>query len=227
MKNKFMRIAAVTLMLCLVTTCAISGTFAKYTTKEIGTDTARVAKWGVVIDVDSFALFTNQYETDDDTATFTGDYSVSSDSDKLLAPGTSGEFTEIKITGTPEVAVAVKVASTVTLSDNWIVDGDFYCPLVVTVGSTTIEGINYTAADAFETAIKEAIDDYSAQYAPNTDLSTINTDLDISWEWAFETGADTAAKEANSKKDTKLGDAAVAADLTFAIALTITVDQID
>ena len=48
-KNKFMRLASVMLMLCLITTCAISGTFAKYTTSATATDTARVAKWGVKV----------------------------------------------------------------------------------------------------------------------------------------------------------------------------------
>ena len=51
-KNKFMRLASVMLMLCLITTCAISGTFAKYTTSGTATDTARVAKWGVGVEVD-------------------------------------------------------------------------------------------------------------------------------------------------------------------------------
>lgn len=218
MKNKFMRIAAVMLMLCLVTTCAISGTFAKYTTSADATDNARVAKWGVNIDVASFKLFATQYKTDD--TTFTGTYSVSSASDNLLAPGTSGEFTEIKITGTPEVAVEVKVESTVTISDNWIVDGDFYCPLVVTVGTTPIKGTGYDDADDFKAAIEEAINGYSAKYEPNEDLSAIDANFDISWEWAFETTG-------NDEKDTKLGDVAVAEDITFAIALTITVDQIN
>ena len=217
MKNKFMRIAAVMLMLCLVTTCAISGTFAKYTTQETGTDTARVAQWGVNIDVDNFKLFAKEYEKAE--GSFTGTYSVSSsDDDNLLAPGTSGTFAEIAISGTPEVAVAVKVASTVTISDNWMVDGDFYCPLVVTVGTTEIKGTTYDDAADFKAAIETAINGYSKDFAPKTDLSTIDANFDISWAWEF------AGEDAN---DTKLGDKAVAEDLTFTIALTITVDQLN
>ena len=44
--NKMMRIASVLLVAVLLTTCSISGTFAKYVSQATGTDTARVAYWG-------------------------------------------------------------------------------------------------------------------------------------------------------------------------------------
>ncbi|MFR0985955.1 MAG: hypothetical protein ACLSFZ_04975 [Frisingicoccus sp.] len=43
-KNRMMRLASSLLVLTLLTTCVISGTFAKYTTQAGGSDTARVAK---------------------------------------------------------------------------------------------------------------------------------------------------------------------------------------
>ena len=48
-RNKMMRIASVLLVAVLLSTCVISGTFAKYTTSNSATDSARVAKWGVII----------------------------------------------------------------------------------------------------------------------------------------------------------------------------------
>ena len=220
-KNKMMRIASALLVAVLLTTCAISGTFAKYVTTESGSDQARVAKWGVEITVDSFDLFTDKYETDDTTATFTGDYSVKSDGDDVLAPGTEGTFTNIAITGTPEVAVEVAVASTVTVSGDWVVAGDFYCPIVVTVGTTDIAGTSFTSATDFAAAIETAIEGYSEQYAPNQHLSAIDANFDISWAWAFSTS------DENDVKDTVLGDKAVAADLTIVIGVEITITQID
>ena len=222
-KNKMMRLAAVLLIAVLLTTSVISGTFAKYVTSDEGSDSARVAKWGVVIEADSFGMFETDYETDDDGATFTGDYSVSSatgDRDDLLAPGTSGSFADIAITGTPEVAVDVAIVATVAVSNNWTVDGDFYCPVVVTVGTEEISGLDYTSATAFATAIKAKIDGKSKQYAPNEDLGAIynNTNLDLAWAWAFE---------GDNVKDTKLGNKAVAEDLTISIGVAITVTQID
>lgn len=230
-KNKMMRIASVLLIAVLMTTCAISGTFAKYVTSDAGADSARVAKFGVVIEADSFDIFKTQYETDDDTASFTGDYSVSSsDTTDLLAPGTSGTFANIAITGTPEVAVEVAIVATVEISDNWIVDGDFYCPITVTVGTEEFSGLDYDSADAFAAAIKAEIDGKSAQYAPNADLGANynNTNLDLAWEWAFD-GTETNAEGVliSDIKDTKLGDKAVAEDLTINIEVDITVTQID
>ena len=47
MKNKFFKVASLMIMLCLISTCAIGTTFAKYVTGDTATDSARVAKWGV------------------------------------------------------------------------------------------------------------------------------------------------------------------------------------
>ena len=66
-KNKFLRLASVMLMLCLITTCAISGTFAKYTTSDEALDSARVAKWGVAVQVlgNDVEMFKPEYAKND------------------------------------------------------------------------------------------------------------------------------------------------------------------
>lgn len=237
-KNKMMRLAAVLLVAVLMTTCAISGTFAKYITQDDGSDFARVAKWGVVIEAEDFDMFTTDYETED-TSKYTGEFSVSSattDRDDVLAPGTTGSFADIKITGTPEVAVDVAIVATVELSDNWVdADDSFYCPIVITINDTTFCGLDYDNAGDFADAIKANIDGKSAQYAPNTNLATTydNSNLDISWEWAFDDAAhveldcECVAGAQNDIDDTFLGDAAVEEDLTISIAVDITVTQID
>ena len=102
-KNRVMRVFSLLLALTLISTCAISGTFAKYVTKAEGKDQARVAKWGIVLTMKDDGFFKSEYETDD-TKGYTG-LSVKADNeDKLVAPGTSaGEF-EATVKGTPEVA---------------------------------------------------------------------------------------------------------------------------
>lgn len=233
-KNVMMRVASALLVAVLLSTCAISGTFAKYVTADEGSDSARVAKWGVTIEADSFDMFAKQY--DSETADFTG-LSVESTED-VFAPGTSGEFAAIAITGTPEVAVEVAVDPTVTVSGNWTVAGAFYCPIVVTVGDTAICGLACDDATDFADEIAAAIRGYSAQYAPNKDLTEITngTNFDISWEWAFEDddhaalGCECAAGAQTDIKDTALGD--IAADptaeaLKIEIGVKITVTQID
>lgn len=102
MKNKFARILSALLVLTMISTCAISGTFAKYTTGAEGEDAARVAKWGIVLTMDG-DLFADKYATDDDEAEM--EYSVvSSNGDRLVAPGTSGDAFRATVKGTPEVA---------------------------------------------------------------------------------------------------------------------------
>lgn len=102
-KTKVMRLLSLLLVMTLISTCAISGTFAKYVTKAEGKDQARVAKWGIVLTMKDDGFFKSEYETDD-TKGYTG-LSVKADNeDKLVAPGTSaGEF-EATVKGTPEVA---------------------------------------------------------------------------------------------------------------------------
>ena len=236
-KNMMMRIASVLLIAVLMSTSAISGTYAKYVRSDNGSDSARVAKWGVVIEADSFGMFETDYETDDDTATFTGDYSVSSANDgnreDVLAPGTSGSFADIAITGTPEVAVDVAIEADVSVGESWKVLDEFYCPVTITVGTTEISGLDYDLASLFEAAIEEALERQSNQYGPNTDLGAIygNNELDLEWEWAFEG----TYKEGtliddgqNDAKDTALGDLADEGEnLMISIAVDISVTQID
>ena len=110
-KNKIMRIASVLLVAVLISTCAISGTFAKYVTKASGADKARVAKWGILVGVEGDHLFETTYATDD--TTYTGADSVvaaykvldfdAEDMDRDVAPGTKGAITAT-VVGTPEVA---------------------------------------------------------------------------------------------------------------------------
>lgn len=233
-KNTMMRLAAILLVGVLLTTSVIGGTFAKYTTSgTTGTETARVAKFGVEIVTTNFdTLFNKEYAANavyKDKADVTIGTTVSaSDDDDLVAPGTSGSFADIKITGTPEVAVDVKIAAEVVVSNNWTVDSAFYCPIVVTVAGTPISGLDYTSAADFATAIKTAIDGKSDKYAPGTVLDATygdgKTTLDVEWAWAFNGDG----VKQTDEKDTALGElAADGTELTISIKIDITVEQLD
>lgn len=224
-KNKTMRIASLLLVAVLLTTCVISGTYAKYVTSGKTSDTARVAKFGVKVVANS-DLFSEMYETDD--TSYGEDYSVVAynDEDHLVAPGTSGDISAAGLTGTPEVAVRVSYENVdFEIGDNWVVgeNDDFYCPLVITVNSTEIKGSSYTAAADFEAAVEAAIADVTADFDANTDLSAVtDADVAVSWSWPFSTSAD------NDVKDTELGDdAAAGTAATVKLAYDVTVTQID
>ena len=213
-KNTFMRVASALLVAVLLTTCAIAGTFAKYTTSKESTDTARVAKWGVNIQVAVDGAFATEYEADATDYTASANTVVSSGTDNLLAPGTSGDLlANATISGTPEVAVRVTKVATLELT-GWVVDGDFYCPLVITVDGTPIKGTDYDSATEFIAAVEARLDGVK-DYEPNTNLAESHV---VTWEWAFE---------GDNEKDTALGNAAVAGDITIAFALSITVEQIN
>lgn len=114
-KNKMMRIASILLVVTLLSTCVISGTFAKYVTKAEGKDHARVAKWGVVLSIEGDSAFSDVYEAEDaDYLAADGVYSVKANEeydfdddgeiDKLVAPGTEMDGLVATVYGKPEVA---------------------------------------------------------------------------------------------------------------------------
>ena len=216
-KNKMMRMASGLLVAALLTTSMISGTFAKYTTAISRSDTARVAKWGVKIDATGNTFANSYNEKNAATATV-------SSTDKVVAPGTNGNMATMSLSGTPEVAVKVSYTGEFSLDDNWVVgqNKDFYCPLVITVknasGTTEIkQGDSINSKKDFEDAVNNAIAAYSTTYEANKDLSTVGDDsLTVTWSWPY-TGDDT--------KDTALGDATTAANVTLKVTTTVT--QID
>lgn len=220
MKNKFMRAAVILMALVLMTSCFVGGTFAKYVTEGTAKDSARVAKFGVVVSA-SDGAFDSEYTTDD--STYSGSVSVKSDVD-VVAPGTSGNFGTIELSGKPEVAVKVTYDADVTLGSNWVDEnGNYYCPIIITVDGTEFAGYDYSSATAFAEAIENKISGYTASYAPGTDLSTIeNAEIAVSWKWNFEDN--THSNSQSDENDTYLGNQANA---TISIDLSVTVEQID
>ncbi|MBE6642449.1 MAG: hypothetical protein E7615_02205 [Ruminococcaceae bacterium] len=230
-KNRMMRIATALLIAVLLTTCAISGTFAKYVTTASGTDSARVAKWGVDIEIVSGAGFSNEYATDD--TNYSGALSVkSADNKNVVAPGTSSEDVNGNVTftisGAPEVAVKVDIAfdakSEIKLAagdyldyttansdtDTFTLNEEYY-PVKFTLTKTGEANpvVNKgTLAD-----VEEALNGDTAYYEPNADLDVTYT---LTWEWAFSV---------NDKADTYLGNEATLQ--TLAYDLTISVTQVD
>lgn len=255
--NALMRASGILLVLTLGTSCFVGGTFAKYVTEGNGSDSARVAKWGVNVEVTGDG-FKTAYDKDDVNATISDDKSVRGNGSEsiaftwnangkpetktenvsnVLAPGTKGTFGGVKITGEPEVAVKVETTANVVLT-GWNVgeDDEFYCPLQFTIGDTKINGLDYSANTAggeasFENAIKTAIQNATTkELAAGTDLSTVGDDITYSWEWPFEDATGTASSQSD-ELDTVLGNNALGEDdaeiPAVYIAVTTTVTQID
>lgn len=216
-KNIMMRISAFLLVAVLLTTCVISGTWAKYvTTTDEVEDTATVAKWGI-----KMTLAGDKVVYDDDKTTEDATAQVLKNT--LAAPGTYEKLATFKLTGTPEVAYEINVVVDLEL-DGWLVDGAFYCPLVFTVDGTEIKmDATNSDADKLEAAVENAIKVAIAGDASGTKaydagvaVPTTANEVVVDWTWAFESG--------NDAKDTALGNAYNA---TIDFSLQVTVAQVD
>ena len=217
--SMMVRLVAVLAVVMMFTMCFVGGTFAKYTTSKSGTDSARVAKWGVKITGEA-TTFAKEYAKDNNSFTVAANTVVSTED--VVAPGTGGNMAAFTITGQPEVAVRVAFTGTLELGDKWVDAGsNYYCPIEIKVGDTTFKGTSYASADLFEEAVNTKIATFTKDYAAGTNLSTISGDAPaISWKWAFEGNDDV--------KDTYLGKQAAAGNAaTISLSVTVTVTQID
>lgn len=197
MKKKI-SILAVLVLTVVLSTGLTAGTYAKYTSGKETSDSARVAKWGIGVD-NTVELFKDSY-----IGTEGGTDVVAADGTKVIAPGTSGEYT-FELTGAPETnyTLAVKVTGE-----------DKTGKLVFTLDGTKV-GTNGTIAE-LQTAI-ENIYNTGKVYAANTTSASKHV---IGWYWTF------SEDEATDATDTALGNGEGDSDLTAdaeAVKLTVSI----
>lgn len=203
-KSKTIIVAAIVLMLCLITTCVVGTTLAKYTTSGSGSDSAQVAKWGVKIEILGDKLFNNEYKNSSNAVT------VKSTSD-VVAPGTSGSTT-FSISGTPEVALNVSIDFDMT-SDVYLYT---YHPLVFTLKQVRnyAGDVDVTLKSGTLKEIETYLSSWSNKnYNPNT---VLDATFELSWEWKFDGEGESVG--ANDVNDTLLGDLIAATDPTSVVA---------
>ncbi len=200
--NKFMRIASFLLVAVVLTTCAISGTFAKYTSKVTGSDTARVALWKFNFGADdtqigetvTFNLF--DYTDNNNNVDVNG----LADNAKVIAPGTTGSF-DLVIENVSEVNAKYTIEFTETNAN---------IPLQYSVDNTNwVDSIaELTMTDLTDVAINMGDNDTQTIY----------------WRWVFE-GTTTGAHAGQ----TDIGDTALGLGGTAEVTITanITVTQVD
>ncbi len=223
----------------MLTTSIVSGTYAKYVTSDSATDSARVAKFGVVVEAEG-SLFDTSYKNGDGMITV-----VSSSDEKVVAPGTkSDEALAFSITGKPEVSVnvAIDVAYDESTSDIFLKAGTYpdmttgdpndtftlnadYHPIKYTLVKGSEKILDGGTMEGLKSALATAV---NSEIGSNIELADSLGEYSITWEWAFEQGQD--------KADTLLGDLAagtvtdIAAEnynLNTNIEFTVTVTQID
>ena len=221
-KNKMMRIASVLLVAVLLSTCAIFGTFAKYTTSTTGTDKARVAYWGwdhaATLAIDMF----------DETYTNVASSGEVDGFENVIAPGTGKTttfafgYTNYKTDkiGAPEVAYTFTVTPTITGDyDSLDANKNFYWTLKAPGAA---DATKYGTVDELLAAVKALSGDASGTkvYAPGQ-LPTAFTAADqvytIGWVWEIGTGV-----AAEDEADTIMGNSQTLENVTFTITITAT-----
>ncbi len=235
-KIKMMRLASVLLVAVLLTTCVISGTFAKYVTSDSSSDSARVAKWGISITT-SGNLFGLNYKdaiiADSSDTTITV---ASSDTTKVVAPGTKNETgMTFTIGGKAEVDLQLNVAveaTDITLAANTYDDpttgnatdkftlSTAYHPVKFTLTKNGTAEKTGVALSEIETYLEALSGKVEANQALGSGTSDTDTYV-LTWAWDFEDSSDTNI----DKADTYLGNETTLQTLSFAI--TITATQID
>ena len=144
----------------------------------------------------------------------------------VIAPGTQGKLQPVEITGTPEVAINIKSQAQLTGSNDsaWTIGDTFYCPIVFTIGSKTVDGKTATSISDLQNKINDALQQYNKNYEPGKNLKTDATDAvpSISWSWPFD---DEANSGTNDQLDTALTSQPGLPK--FGINVTTTVTQID
>lgn len=211
-KNKMMRLASFLLVAVLLSTCAISGTFAKYVSTKNSTDTARVAKWSFTVGAADIATTDFDFDlfktiADTNGGAYTDDAEVKNtgtDGKTLIAPGTWGYF-DLVLTNASEVYASYAIDYTVTKSG---IPVKFYVVTNPAAGTVTLPD----GSVAWE-------DDLADVTATTLKYDTENTvTYRIYWKWDYTTG------DAGDTADTTLGNAGTA---TLSVNAAITATQVD
>ena len=193
-KNRFIKLASGLFVLCLLTTCVVGATLAKYTTSGSGADTARVAKWGVTVSA-SGSLFGKQYANKDASVGSANEIYVSasdtasvSAAKNVVAPGTKNTTgLNFTVSGTPEVAYSLTIAEKTTATDIYLKAGTYGYMVAVTLN----DGADLTGLylESGGTYTKQTTGTYSSgTYYQLVEVATASADYyPISWSMGGST----------------------------------------
>ncbi len=246
-KNVMMRVASALLVAVLLTTCAISGTFAKYTTSATGSDSARVAKWGFE-SVGTVAI--NDLFNYTDSGVKNTDGTV----DGLIAPGTTNTRSFAFTYDTASNSVTkpeVKYTFTVSTADSncvdtiknntnikWYLD-DAVAPAYKGTGTddnpefkagtwgALLKAIEALSGDPTGTKTYNPGQLPEAFYGNTPDGAKTHA---VKWEWTFDGGSETYDPDndpgtpalSQDEYDTLMGNADTLASVTLKITVTAT-----
>jgi len=230
-KNLAARLGVLALVLTLVTSSLVSGTYSKYVSTSTGSDTARVAKFDFNLnDGTSTALQTattnGSYKIltmAADTGVYTnssGKNGVGADGKKLVAPGTTGSMT-VAVNNMSEVAISVDFDVSESNTGN--------IPIYYTLGTASATSQRYSnVLIGSYTNVDNSSGTYGsfsnlkaamaiAGIAPSDGINAVAKSYTLNWTWAFSS----AGAAQTDDKDTIIGETGTDA-YTLTIATTAT-----
>ena len=184
-KIKTMRAAGALLVATLLSTSAVSGTYAKYVSEGSAGDTARVAKWGIVIAA-SGNLFSSSYLDADDNTPASATEAATSISvksyndDAVVAPGTkSDQGMYFNISGTPEVDY--QLSGSIEGKDVYLAAGTYALMVPVKVDASTFATLKDTlytgtAGTSYTKLTDGAVFDSDTAYFQLNTVATVSDD---------------------------------------------------
>lgn len=218
------------LMAVAITGYSVAGTYAKYISSIDHTDQARVAKWDFRSQsTNTVDLFEASYTNDD------GVYVASKDAAKVIAPGTSGEYsysiagtaeTNFKISGSTKIVNKVILA---TGANDWNKGTLLYDPVQFDLGNGTYKTLSELGAtvsyddNGNAQLVYELKGDSSIVYPAKYELKAKDVSGTIKWKWAFDKDE---ASHIVDTLDTKLGtDVVENENLTITATISTSVEQ--
>jgi hypothetical protein len=228
---------ALLLVICLISTVMISGTFAKYTSVYAGQDTALVARWsfeakggdgditlGATADNTELALFDHLYDTHinqkaSDNATF------------IIAPGVSDQFT-IKMNYIADVDADVLInfdplTDNVSVPIEYSVDGGTTYVTLDNLAEALAVKIAATADDPM-TDPTQNDETFRIAKVANDSITPVAISETIKWRWPYE-ASDQVYEDSTNETDTELGTDSNDAGLdrtSYGIKVTLTATQV-
>ena len=189
-ENTLTKIAIFALIVAIIATILVSGTYARYTTRLTGTDSVKIAKWAWNISGDDITKTTTTYQLHlFQTINDSNGSAETNVAANTIAPGTKGQFT-IVITNNSEVDATYDVTFS---EDN---------PLNANIEYSTDGSSwgNVSSLDLTATAIGQG--------------DVVN--VPIQWRWLYNEGADQNAADTEVGFDAQTPtDITVTATLTL------------
>lgn len=220
-KDVLVRLAGLAIMLTLISSALVSGTYAKYASAVSGSDTVRVAKFAFNLKDKTDTVVGNQssvgattfdiFSTTDD-----GLYENGQDG-TFIAPGTTGSF-DLTLENLSEVDVTASFEFKETNEGKvpiyYTIEGYPQRYSSVLTGSYTDGDDRYADMAAFEAAMAAEIGVLEATNGTSATEKTVT----VNWTWAFEPAGTGQSNEA----DTALG---VGETATVTLDVKVNVEQ--